>query len=85
MEAELDHPDRLEDEIGDLLFSVVNLARKLKVDAEVALQRATEKFSHRFRAVEALALERGLMMEKMSLTELDALWDEVKANATQSS
>jgi MazG family protein len=70
--------DAVEDEIGDLLFAVVNLSRKLKVDGEVALQRATDKFSGRFRGVEALAAQRGLDMEKMSLTELDALWDEVK-------
>ena len=70
---------KLEEEIGDVLFSVVNLARKLKIDAEPALHRATEKFSRRFRAVEALARERGLVLDGMSLAELDALWDEVKA------
>jgi MazG family protein len=68
-----------EEEVGDLLFAVVNLARKLKVDGEVALQRATDKFSTRFRGVEALAAQRGLAMEKLTLAELDALWDEVKA------
>ncbi len=78
-----DH-DATEDEIGDLLFATVNLARKLKVDGEVALQRATDKFSKRFRAVESLATTRGLAMEKMSLAELDALWDEVKAGAKAS-
>ena len=57
----------------------MNLARKLHVDAEVALHRATGKFGARFRAVEALAQERGLVLEGMSLTGLDALWDEVKA------
>ena len=70
--------DALEDEIGDLLFSVVNLARKLKIDAEVALHRATNKFTARFHAVEALARERALVLEKMTLAELDVLWDEVK-------
>jgi MazG family protein len=68
----------IEDEIGDLLFSVVNLARKLKVNAEPALQRATGKFAGRFKAVEALARERGITLEGKSLAELDALWDEVK-------
>lgn len=72
-------PERLEDEIGDLFFSVVNLSRKLKIDAEVALHRATDKFVGRFRQLERLAQERGLVLEKMSLPELDALWDEVKA------
>ena len=68
-------------EIGDLFFSVVNLARKLKVDGETALHRATDKFATRFRAVEALARERGLALDKMTLAELDALWDEVKRQA----
>lgn len=80
LEAELNAPaEKLEDELGDVLFSVVNLARKLKVDPEVAMQRATDKFSARFREVEALAAARSLSLEKMSLAELDALWDEVKA------
>lgn len=70
--------DRIEEEIGDLLFAVVNLARKLKVDGETALQRATDKFAGRFRKVEALARERGLKMEQASLADLDVLWDEVK-------
>ncbi len=78
VEAAIGDADRVEDEVGDLLFAVVNLARKLKTDGEVALQRATDKFSKRFRAVEALARERGLQLEAMSLAELDTLWDEVK-------
>jgi MazG family protein len=77
-EAEAAGPHEIEDEIGDVLFSVVNLARKLKVDAEPALHRATEKFSRRFRAVEALARERHLVLDGMSLAELDRLWAEVK-------
>ncbi len=80
VEAELTtSPDKLEDEIGDLLFSVVNLARKLKIDSEVALHRATGKFATRFRQIEQLATTRGLDLHAMSLTEMDALWDEVKA------
>ncbi|MDR3405622.1 MAG: nucleoside triphosphate pyrophosphohydrolase [Chthoniobacter sp.] len=69
---------KIEEEIGDLLFSVVNLARKLKVDGETALQSATDKFSTRFRKVEALARERGIALDKLSLADLDVLWDEVK-------
>jgi ATP diphosphatase len=68
---------RLEEEMGDLLFAAVNLARKLKVDPEVALRRATHKFSSRFRAVERLAGERGIAMENAPLEQLDALWVEV--------
>ena len=78
-EAEAALPEQLEDEIGDVLFSVVNLARKLQLDAEPALHRATEKFSRRFRAVEALARERGLVLEGLPLAALDGLWDEVKS------
>ena len=80
IEAELAAGDarRLEDEVGDLLFSVVNLARKLKLDTETALHGATAKFGARFRQVESLARERHLALEKLSLAELDALWDEVK-------
>jgi MazG family protein len=83
IEAELAVGDarRLEDEVGDLLFATVNLARKLHLDAETALHRATAKFAARFRAVEGLARERQLALEKMTLPELDALWEEVKAGA----
>jgi MazG family protein len=83
VEAEVAQGDnaKIEEEIGDLLFSVVNLARKLKVDGETALQRATDKFATRFRGVEALATERGLTLDKLTLTELDVLWDEVKREA----
>ncbi len=70
---------KIEDELGDLLFTVVNLARKLHLDAETALHRSTRKFSSRFRAVEQLAAARGVDLEKLTLAELDQLWDEVKA------
>ena len=70
---------RLEEEVGDLLFAAVNLARKLKVDPEVALRRAARKFSARFRAVERLAEDRGVAMERAPLEQLDELWNEVKA------
>ena len=74
-----DDPVKLEEEIGDLLFATVNLARKHKVDAEVALQGATAKFMKRFHSVEAIAADRALVLEKLSLAELDVIWDEVKA------
>jgi MazG family protein len=82
LEAELAAGDtaRIEDEVGDLLFSVVNLARQLKIDAETALQGATAKFGARFRAVEALAKERNVQLDRLDLAGLDALWDEVKAS-----
>jgi nucleoside triphosphate diphosphatase len=67
--------DRLEDEIGDLLFAAANLARKLEVEPETALRRATAKFERRFRRVETLANERGTGEH---LDALEALWQEVK-------
>ncbi len=70
--------DRLEDELGDLLFAVVNLARLAKVHPTTALARANAKFSGRFGALERLALERGVVLGSASLQELDVLWDEVK-------
>jgi len=70
--------ETLEAEIGDLLFAVVNLSRKLAVDPRAALERANLKFMDRFEKVEKLAEERGLEMGRASLEELDKLWDEVK-------
>ena len=70
--------EKLEEEVGDLLFSVVNLARKLKVDPSLALAGSTRKFASRFDQVARLAEERGLLMEKTPLEELDNLWEEVK-------
>ncbi len=66
------------EELGDLLFSVVNVSRFLKIDSEQALQAATDKFIQRFSGVEALAKERGIDMPSATLPELDQLWDEVK-------
>jgi MazG family protein len=71
------------DEIGDLLFSVVNLARKLGVQPGNALDRANRKFRHRFHGVERLAAERGVDMHASSLEALDRLWDEVKRGGHQ--
>lgn len=73
--------DRIADELGDLLFAVVNVSRFVKVDAEEALTAATDKFRNRFAAVEALADERGINMKETDLDELDRLWDEVKRNS----
>ena len=68
----------LEEELGDLLFSVVNLARLSGGHAMQALQRANAKFSRRFEALEQLARERGVELGRAPLEELDALWDEAK-------
>ena len=73
-------PGGLEEEIGDLLFAVVNVARQAGVDPHTALAGANLKFIRRFEAVEALAARRGLPMPGTQLEELDRLWDEVKAS-----
>jgi nucleoside triphosphate diphosphatase len=73
-----DWPDALEAEIGDLLFSAVNLARRAGVHAPAALARTNAKFVRRFQAVEALAARRGTPLDDMNLDAMDALWDEVK-------
>jgi len=69
---------RIEEELGDLLFSVVNIARFAGVDAEQALYRSTDKFAKRFRAVEALAQERGIDMKNAPDSLIDSLWEEIK-------
>jgi tetrapyrrole methylase family protein / MazG family protein len=76
---------RVAEELGDLLFSVVNLARHLKIDAEQACRDATRKFSHRFEKVEALAKASGRQLVEMTLTELDLLWEQAKRQSCQNS
>ena len=71
-------PETVRMELGDLLFSVVNLSRHLGHDAEQALRGASDKFRHRFEQVEQLALSRGIDLTNAPLEQLDALWDEVK-------
>jgi MazG family protein len=70
--------DRLDHEVGDLLFSVVNLARKVGVHPGPALDRANARFTERFRIVERLAVERGIEMHAAGLEVLDGLWNEAK-------
>lgn len=70
--------DRLEDETGDLLFTVVNLARHLGVDPESALRRTNAKFEHRFRHVEDRLAGDGRTTEDAKLEEMDVLWNEAK-------
>ena len=70
--------DAIEDEIGDLLFACVNLARHLETDPEVALRHGNDKFEARFRAVEAELVRRGRTPARSTLAEMDEIWDEVK-------
>ncbi|MDR2768516.1 MAG: nucleoside triphosphate pyrophosphohydrolase [Treponema sp.] len=72
----------LEAELGDLLFSVVNLCRFLKVEPSVALQRTNVKFARRFRHVEKRMKEKGLAMESGNITLMDGFWEEAKSFAT---
>jgi len=71
--------DHIEAEFGDVMFSLVNYARFLNVDAENALERTNKKFQRRFQEMETLALQQGRQLNDMSLTEMDALWNEIKA------
>jgi tetrapyrrole methylase family protein/MazG family protein len=68
----------LEDEMGDVLFALVNLARFLKVNPEDALRRATDRFADRFNYIEAEASRQGRPLNSMTLAEMDALWEEAK-------
>jgi tetrapyrrole methylase family protein/MazG family protein len=70
-----------EDELGDVLFSIANLARWLKIDPETALRAATAKFSRRFREVERQAREQNHTLSELNDTELDALWTAAKQTA----
>jgi len=70
--------DRLQDELGDLLFTCVNLARKLDIDPETALRHGNAKFERRFKAIEVMLAAEGKTPETSNLEEMDALWDRAK-------
>jgi len=74
---------RVEAEIGDLLFTLVNIARHLKVDAEQALHAMVRRFIVRFQQMEAMAREQGKPLEQLSLEEWDALWEAAKRNSQE--
>ena len=74
----LDDPERAGEELGDLLFSTVNLARHLGLDAGLALRFSADKFAERFRSVESLAERDGRRLTEMSLDEMDGLWAKAK-------
>lgn len=69
---------RLEDEFGDLMFSMINLSRFIHIDPENALERTNKKFIHRFQYIEAKAKEQNKSLKEMTLEEMDALWNEAK-------
>ena len=74
-------PERLSDEIGDLLFAVVNVARKAGVHPGAALERSNAEFRRRFVQVERLAADRGVVLGEATIDELNAIWEEVKREA----
>jgi nucleoside triphosphate diphosphatase len=71
--------ERLQDELGDLLFTCVNLARKLDIDPETALRHGNAKFERRFKAIEVMLAAEGKTPETSNLEEMEALWDRAKA------
>jgi tetrapyrrole methylase family protein / MazG family protein len=71
---------KVEEEIGDLLFAAINLARYVHVDPEIALKKANAKFARRFRAMEQLARDSGSILEDVSRAEMEALWETAKRN-----
>lgn len=77
--AQTAHRDHVEEEFGDLLFVLANLARHLEVDPETALRRANEKFIRRFRHIERTVADKGASLEETSLDDMEALWLEAKA------
>ena len=82
--AELEHaignepPDRVEEEMGDLLFAIANLARKLSVEAESALRKANQKFSERFHKLEQAFESEGRSVHDATLEEMERVWQKVK-------
>ncbi|MBN1900834.1 nucleoside triphosphate pyrophosphohydrolase [Candidatus Sumerlaeota bacterium] len=74
----LEDPEKIEEEFGDLLFSLVNLSRFLKVNPEHALRKTVFKFDHRFRIIEKKAEEMGKSLSDMDLMEMDDIWNETK-------
>lgn len=75
---QLNSKEKIEEEFGDVLFSLVNYARFLQVDAEGVLEKTNKKFIYRFQKMEAIAVARSKKLEDMSLTEMDTIWNEVK-------
>ena len=76
--------ERLEDEIGDLLFVIVNIARYVKIDSESALKRANRKFKSRFQFMEDELSRQGKTLEGTRLDEMEALWQRAKAEVSSS-
>ncbi len=78
LKSAIETGENIDEEIGDLLFVVVNLARKLDVDAETALKKTNRKFRQRFKFIEQTLKENGKILEDSNLQEMDALWNKAK-------
>lgn len=78
-EVENNNPDAMEDEFGDVLFSLINVARHYKINPENALERTNKKFINRFNYLESKTIAQGKDLKSMSLAEMDQLWNEAKA------
>ena len=76
---ESNRSDLIEDEMGDVIFSTVNLCRHMKVDADIALQRANRKFETRFRRLEKIVSEQGNDVASLSIDELEDIWHQAKS------
>jgi len=79
VDATLALPSRLEEEVGDLLFSVANLARFVRSDPETCLRKANQKFIRRFQALEREVAAQGKKLQECSLEEMESLWNELKS------
>ncbi len=77
------NPDKTEDEFGDVIFSLINYARFLRIDAENALERTNKKFIHRFTQMEQQAMSTGKDLRQMTLQEMDEIWNSIKQQPKQ--
>ena len=71
-------PERIAEEVGDLLFAVVNLTRHLDLDGDMTLSKATSKFVRRFQSMETRSLQDGQVFEQLTLEEMETYWQQVK-------
>jgi XTP/dITP diphosphohydrolase len=78
VEIEANNQEKMEQEFGDVLFSMINYARFLNIDPETALEKTNKKFKHRFELMESYAKEHGMDLAQMSLMEKEALWQKMK-------
>ncbi len=73
-----ENTEKIEKELGDVLFSLVNVSRRKNINLEAVVQRANDKFIRRFQSIEKAAIQSGTTIDKLTLTEMDSHWDEVK-------